>query len=141
MKKNSIVHALIISLLLTSTSLVFASPVIYSAHFTCPAINSLSHFGASIAGFGMETLLSQNNPIYFSTNQHPIGVPTNLINYTNSATNYDSVNAIVSCRYSSFSTEEHSFELSYFVTNGYGGLIVSQNNSSLVINFPVGLHV
>lgn len=122
------------------TTTAAAYPVDNSAVFTCPDISVVSSFGNSIAGFGTEVILSQNNPVYFQTNQFPTGVPATLGNYSNLGTDYDSTLGIVSCDYTSSNSTEQPFSLIYSITNGLGGLIQSQSANVISLTFPVGFH-
>lgn len=122
------------------TSTASADPERVQADFTCPNISMVSNFGNYIAGLGMELILGQHNPVYFKTINWPAGVPANLGNYTNSATSYDSTKATVTCSYASTDPAEQAFDISYYVTNGYGGRIRQQTNSTIYIIFPLGFH-
>ena len=134
---TSLFTAVTFSLITTTTA---AYPISNTAYFTCPEVSLLSNFGDHIAGFGLEVMLSQNNPIYFQSNAYPTGVPDTFSNYYNSGTDYDSISATVFCNYTSNNPVEHPFGLSYYVTNGKGGLVQYQNGNSINITFPVGVH-
>lgn len=117
-----------------------ADPIRIQADFTCPIVSMVANFGDYIAGLGMEDVLSVHNPVYFKTAYYPIGVPANLNNYSNASTAYNSVTSTVTCSYASSNASEQPFDLSYFVSNGLGGRIRAQTESTIYIIFPVGFH-
>lgn len=139
MKKNSFLSSLFAATLSLAATSVGASPLFTQADFSCPVVSQLSNFGDYIAGYGNEMVLSQNNPVYFQTIQWPAGVPDSLNGYYNSGTNYNSVNAHVTCSYASGDGSSQPFDLAYYVTNGKGGLVQWQNNESISLMLPVGL--
>lgn len=116
-----------------------ADPTAHYVSFTCPAINVVANFGDYIAGYGSEWIMNTHIPVYFKSTAWPSGIPSNLNTYNNSATNYDSVNAQIICSYMSTNTDNSSFDLLYYVTNGTGGLVTAQTNDSIDLQLPVGL--
>ena len=141
MKKFYVLPSLLVSAILSLvTTTAVAYPVNNEGDFTCPDISVVANFGDYIAGFGTEAMLSQLNHIYFQTTQWPAGVPNSVTGYANSGTGYDSVTARVTCSYASADPAHLPFDLSYYVTNGRGGLVVAQTNNSINVVFPVGLH-
>jgi hypothetical protein len=145
MKKSVFLASLIVFVGLPMT--VFADPTSILLVYGCPNTtgvgpNTLSNFnGARIAGYGTLTVAGTSSRApYFtgaiSANSH---IPGSLSsgNYSSSTTNYDSVNAIVSCSYTSPSFDP--FTVVYQLTNGGGGTIESQTPNSITINQFVGV--
>jgi hypothetical protein len=116
-----------------------ADPITHNVDFTCPDTSAISNFGDYVAGYGLEVILGEKLPVYFKTTVWPSGVPSNLTAYKNTATAYDSIQAQVTCSYTSSDSNHASFDLLYFIANGVGGLVTAQTNNNISVSFPVGL--
>lgn len=124
-----------------SAATVSADPIRIQADFTCPIVDMVANFGTYIAGVGMEELLDNHNPVYFKSNDYVgMDVSSDLSNYFNNGAFYDSTTGIVTCSYSSQIHGDPSFDLDYYITNGYGGRIREQTANTIYIIFPFGLH-
>lgn len=125
--------------MLTNVS-VYADPVTHPVDYICPNASSLGNFGTYIAGIGFEILSARTtNTIYFQTRNPLMGVPSSLINYSNSGTNYDGPTGTVTCSFSSSNPAESNFDISYNITNGKGGQIQYRNSNSIRVLFFIGL--
>lgn len=123
-----------------ANTLVLADPITHIVDYICPAPGVLSNFGNYISGFGSEILSrSTTNTIYFQSKQYLPGVPSSLVNYNNSATSYDAPSGYVTCSYISSNPSENSFDVSYNITNGKGGRILSRTNNTINVLFLVGV--
>ncbi|MFA6303741.1 MAG: hypothetical protein WC627_11520 [Legionella sp.] len=141
MKKINVLSTLIAALGLAITSTAaLAYPIMNIADFSCPDARVVANYGSYLAGFGSEAIVGQYNEIYFQSDYWLGGIPDSLVNYSNSAANYDSTTGIISCSYTSTAETEKSFDLKYYVTNGKGGLIQYQSNTDISVGFPIGLH-
>jgi hypothetical protein len=141
MKKKIISSVLVTTASCLLSAAVLAYPVANNATFDCPAANGLSNFGSYLAGFGSESIAGVTNTIYFQSIQSlPAGIPDSLANYSNSATSYNMATGYVTCSFTSSNSAESNFDISYYVTNGKGGVIQSQANNTISIAFPVGFH-
>jgi hypothetical protein len=139
MKKFSLFTSVLAAATLSLvTTQVCADPIRVQSDFTCPSINMVSNFGSYIAGLGEEAVLSQHNPVYFRSHHFPVGVPDSLSSYSNYSTDYNSVTAYVTCSYVSSEPMQLPFDLTYYVTNGLGGRVVSQTSNTINIIFSIG---
>lgn len=138
--KNYLLSSVFAAILPFTATTASAYPIGHQADFSCPVITAVANFSDYVAGYGSEAILGHTHPIYFRTVLWPSGVPSNLSSYTNSGTNYDSTTALVYCHYSSNADTEQPFDLTYYVTNGRGGLIQSQTNNAISVLLPLGLH-
>lgn len=138
MKK--IINSLIISFgVMLASPLALAAPITHTVDFVCPAASSLANFGNYIAGFGSEILSrSTTNIIYFQSRDGIQDVPSSFVNYSNAATSYDGPSGSVMCKYLSTNASERSFDISYTITNGKGGRIITQTNNTIRVLFLVG---
>ena len=139
MKKfiSSLLISTAVSLACTSA---LADPITHTVDYVCPAANGLSNFGTYISGFGSEILSSRTtNTVYFQSIQPPVNVPNSLVNYSNSVTSYDGPTGFVTCSFKSSNPSEANFDISYNITNGKGGQILSQTSNTISIQFFVGL--
>ncbi|RUR12625.1 hypothetical protein [Legionella sp. km772] len=116
-----------------------AEPTHHDVTFTCPAVNAISHFGDYVAGYGVEAIFGDSRAVYFKTIMWPANVPSNLSTYNSLATNYDSINSLITCSYVSSDANNADFDLHYQMTNGKGGLITAQTPNMISIQFPIGL--
>ncbi|KGP64184.1 hypothetical protein EP47_10305 [Legionella norrlandica] len=143
MKKFSTLCSLLLLSTITVSPATMAGPVGLVVDIYCPvtqgAPNVITNFGDYIAGYGMENILSQNNPIYFKTISMPHDVPAHLGNYYNETVNYNSTTGQVTCSYISNNPIEPRFAVAYTLTNGKGGAVQWQSGNSINIIFPVGL--
>lgn len=120
-----------------------ADPIDYNMQIKCPTINGkqniLTNYGDYIGGYGSQTLDS-NQPrlIYFKSLSLPSGMPSKLGTYDNSLVEYNSATGVVSCAYESFA-DQPAFTVSYALTNGRGGMVVSQAKNSISLVLPIGL--
>jgi hypothetical protein len=140
-KMKKIISSLLIIIAagLANTSLQ-ADPVSHIVDYTCPSASALENFGVYIAGFGLEKLTSRTTiPIYFQSNKPLYNVPSSLVNYTNSGSDYDGPTGHVKCIFTSSNPYERSFDISYNITNGKGGVIQSKTNSTISVLFFYGL--
>lgn len=131
-------------LIITAASLAntptLAAPITHSVDFICPDASALGHFGTYISGFGSEILSSRTtSSIYFQSRESLINVPTSLANYSNSGTNYNGPIGSVICSFRSSNPSESEFDISYNITNGKGGQILSRTNNTMRVLFFVGL--
>jgi hypothetical protein len=127
---------------------VSADPSPILLNFTCPnttgtGANTLSNFGARIAGYGSLTVAGSpaRAPYFtytFSSGHFPDLIGSGL--YTSSATSFNPVTAVVTCSYVSSGVFD-PFTVSYQLTNGNGGVINSQTTSTISITQSVGLTV
>lgn len=140
MKKSTVCSLLLLSTV-TFSPVSTASPVGLVVDIYCPSQgpNTITNFGDYIAGYGMENILSQNNPVYFKSLSLAHDVPAQLGNYYNEAVSYNSTTGMVSCSYVSNNPTEPRFAVAYTVTNGKGGSVQWQSGNSINIIFPVGL--
>lgn len=120
-----------------------ADPIEYNMQIKCPTINGkqniLANYGEYIAGYGTQTLdSSQSRPVYFKSLSLPNGVPAKLSTYDNSLVDYNSTTGMVSCTYDSFA-DQPVFTVSYALTNGRGGIVISQTKESISLALPIGL--
>ncbi len=115
------------------------SPTSHNVVFTCPEVNAVSHFGDYLAAYGYEWIMGNSVPVYFKSIAWPAGVPNDLSSYSSTGTSYNSITAYVNCSYTSNDVNNSPFDLSYYVTNGKGGLITGQNSNSINLQLPVGL--
>ncbi|HBD9350567.1 TPA: hypothetical protein KLD36_001946, partial [Legionella pneumophila] len=101
MKKSNHVHSLLLLTAITFSPVIKASPVGLIVDIYCPTTqggpNVITNFGDCIAGYGMENILSQNNPIYFKSISLAHDVPAQLGNYYNETTSYNSTTGQVTC--------------------------------------------
>lgn len=123
--------------LLVST--VNAEPIKHDVTFSCPVIEMVSNFGDNVAGYGAELIFGESRPVYFKTLLWPEGVPSDLSSYSSSATDYDSITALITCSYTSSNSNNAAFDLTYSMANGKGGLITAQTASVISLQFPIGL--
>ena len=143
MKKSSLVYSILLLSTITFSPVINAGPVGLVVDIYCPATqgtpNVVTHFGDYIAGYGVENILSQNNPIYFKSISLAHEVPAQLVNYYNESASYHSTTGQVTCTYASNNPVEPRFGVAYNVTNGKGGAVQWQSNNSINIIFPVGI--
>ncbi|APF04067.1 TPA: hypothetical protein ACJ5DT_000780 [Legionella pneumophila] len=144
MKKSSPVYSLLLLSAITFSPVIKASPIGLMVDIYCPttqgAPNVITNFGDYIGGYGMENILSQNNPIYFKSISLAHDVPAQLGNYYNEATSYNSTTGQVTCSYISNNPTEPRFAVAYTLTNGKGGSVQWQSGNSINIIFPVGFN-
>lgn len=129
------------------SSPTMANPNTVEIGISCPnasgtGFNSLSNFGGRIAGYGKESINSIPGPqspyfTYLYTTGH---FPANLAMgaYTNSAVDFDPINALVTCEFNS-SNGFDPIKVSYQMTNGQGGIVESQGLDQIVIIQYLGL--
>jgi hypothetical protein len=123
-----------------ATTPVLAEPITHPVKFICPNPTDLGYFGSYVAGLGTEILSpSITNIIYFKSTDVLYNVPSSLANYTNEGTNYDGPSGTVSCLFKSSDSSEGDFSISYEVTNGKGGNILTQTKKAIRVLFFVGL--
>lgn len=121
-----------------------ADPTDLEVNVFCPytsgAGNVLANHGDYIAGNGEEIVNGMGRKtIYFkSTDSLPQNIPAKLNNYRHEKAEYDSTTARVSCVYTSFMEGEPSFNVSYTLTNGRGGMIIAQTPDHVTFRLPVG---
>lgn len=139
MKKYYSYACLFSALSLVSSGVLAFNPIVTSVIFTCPCVNTLTYVNDHIEGNGSELLVNKNYSIVFESENYLIDVPSNYLNYFNTAVSYDSVKGRVSCQYDSSNSRENSFLLSYQISNGIGGSVQSSSNSSIMIGLPLGL--
>lgn len=132
----SLVSAITLSL---ASASAMADPMYNVVDIYCPDLSIMSNFGAYVAGYGFEDILGVTNPIYFKSTEWLDGIPNTLNNYANSATSYDSTTGYIHCAYTSNDSSEKSFDLSYLMTNGLGGLVQAQSSNMITIALPVGV--
>lgn len=145
MKRSVILAAIVAISSLATTPVVMAAPSFIPIDFTCPsAVGSgphvLSRFGSTISGYGQEVVDGSpafNSPhfVYYVSSPN---IPAKLTSYYNDGTDFDSINSVVSCMYTS-SGGYDSFVATYAMTNGYGGQIVSSTSNTISLNQLVGL--
>jgi hypothetical protein len=127
-----------VSILMSSTT--FADPITHPVDYVCPNASSLGYFENYIAGFGTEILSrSTSNTIYFKSIKPLNNVPDSLVNYSNSGTSYDGPTGYVTCSFKSTNPTENDFDISYNITNGKGGQILSRTLNTIRILFFVGI--
>src|SRR5690349_5216723 len=133
--KRIISSVFIVVASLANTS-VIADPITHSVDYICPNASSLGNFGTYIGGFGSEILSSRTtNTIYFQSRKPLNDVPSSLVNYSNSGTNYDGPTGYVTCSFSSANPSEGDFDISYYITNGKGGMIQSRTSNTINVLF------
>ncbi|KTD76508.1 hypothetical protein [Legionella waltersii] len=140
MKKSSSVCSLLLLSFVSAAAL--AGPVNLIVDVYCPSTQGpmvLTNFGDYIGGYGMENILSQNNPVYFKSISIAHDVPANLTTYFNESVNYNSTTGQVTCNYMSNNPTEPRFGVAYSLTNGKGGAVQWQSQNSINITIPVGL--
>ncbi len=98
----------------------------------------ITHFGTYIAGYGNESFLSQNNPVYFRSASLSSETPCNLNNYFNETASYNSATGQVSCSYISSFISEPRFVVYYSLTNGQGAAIQNSSSNSISLLLPIG---
>lgn len=139
--KNHVKSSVFVALSFCAFTVV-AAPVNLIMDVYCPMTqgpNALTNFGDYVAGYGMENILSQNNPIYFRSPTLPANMPASLVNYFNEAVAYESTSGTVSCSYMSNMPTEPRFLVRYTITNGQGATVMGQSSNSLNLMLPVGL--
>lgn len=115
--------------------------------FTCPdasgsGAHSLSNYGGFIAGYGKESINSVPCPdepyftFHYSDGHYPANLPVGT--YVNSGVDYNPVNGTIICNYSS-GTGYDPLHVSYHLSNGFGGLLVSSALDQIVILQYLGL--
>jgi hypothetical protein len=120
---------------------VYADQITHPVDYICPSVSSLGHFETYIAGMGSEILSSRTtNTIYFKSRNPLRDIPSSLINYSNSGTNYDGPTGYVTCSFASSNPAESNFDISYNITNGKGGQIQLRTSNSIRVLFFVGLN-
>ena len=121
-----------------------ADPSTVSVEYTCPTVqgnnqHTLRNSGFRIAGYGISLVNGSpafNDPFFVFDLIGGNIYPAKLSNagYVSDSTDYDSTTGIVSCHYSSVSAPP--FAVSYFTTNGIGGIIVSQTANTIMVELP-----
>lgn len=144
-------HIGLISLLalsgLFANSSAIADPNIIEIGISCPdasgtGSNTLSNWGGRIAGYGRESINSVSMPIqpYFSIGTAGGHFPSRISDghYASTSTQYDPTLGIVTCGYTSAAGFD-PINVPYDLTNGAGGVIVTQTLSTIVIYQYIGL--
>lgn len=120
-----------------------ADPIFNEITVVCPTTqgspNSIANFGDYIGGYGVEFILSQTLQVYFRSTGSVKDIPSNLMNYFNDSINYNSASGNVICSYQSNNPIDSRFTVTYTLTNGLGGSVLSQSNNSINIILPTGL--
>lgn len=136
----------LVSMLMLSTvalSPAMANPITTGFTINCPgttlSANMLTNFGNVVAGYGVESILSQTIPVYFQSTALASNTPASLFNYFNDSASYNSATGVVSCHYQSNISTDPILIVSYNVTNGKGGAVLAQSANSISVNLPVGL--
>jgi hypothetical protein len=118
------------------------NPTSLTINVVCPTTQVgpyvLGNLGDYIGGYGYENICSLANNIYFKSSGLPSDIPHQLTNYYNSSVTYNSTSGSVSCSYSSNNQGEGNFSVNYTLTNGRGGVALSQSNNEINILLPVG---
>jgi hypothetical protein len=140
--KKTIIASLIPLALSLTPFTVLADPMGLSVKVACPGstgTKSVANFGSYIAGYGLETIqpVGTSAP-YFKSETMPGNVPADLRSYHNSNASYDSTTGKVVCGYISKNAGEPGIAVSYVLTNGKGGLIVSIETDSVNLLLPLG---
>jgi hypothetical protein len=144
LKSLAILFSLLIAppALMAKTIGITINPTGLNIDIVCPETQSgpnvLANFGDYIAGYGYENILSQTNNIYFKSSCLPSDIPNQLTNYNNDSVKYNSTTGLVTCAYSSINQNEGNFSINYTLTNGRGGVVLSQSNNEINLLLPVG---
>ena len=145
--KNSFMPFILFSFsfFLVSTN-VLADPNTVEIGISCPTANgtgthTLSNFGNRISGYGSESINSNPAPMapYFNLNFTSGNFPIKIASgaYSSTGTDYDPTTGRVTCSYTSATFDP--ITVTYQMTNGFGGVILSQTAETIVINQYIGL--
>ena len=129
------------------TSNAIANPNTVEVGISCPnatgaGYNSLSNFGGRIHGYGKESINSvpgSHAPYFsyqFATGHFPANLATG--SYTNSGVDFDPTTAAIVCKFTS-SAGYDPINVTYQMTNGHGGVVISQTVDQIVFIQYFGL--
>jgi len=144
MKKSLILIAALAGL--AGTQAALAVPGNISVRMDCPDIANhgnerVTNFGTYLAGPGIERVGTGAStfPIWSGLIQSGQNIPVDLVAalYHNDGTSYDPNSGIVTCKYAS-SLAFSSFNLTYKLNNGLGGIVTKSSSEEINLMLMVG---